>query len=78
MEQDLTSSGVEVLGEITHTMERSDLDQFESKLNDDGRRVYRVRYDREVWLGQREGTIKFRVVRGRKELGSATIAFPDD
>jgi hypothetical protein len=59
-------------------MDKSELLQFNSKLTDDGSMIYRVHYEREVLMGAKEGTLKTRVVHRGKELGSATIAFPDD
>jgi hypothetical protein len=69
---------VEVVGEITHVMAKSELSQFKSKVTEDGTKLYRGKYEREVWLGAREGTLKFRVVRNGKELGSTTISFSND
>jgi hypothetical protein len=74
----LTSAGVEVVGQITHTMDESELSLFESKVNENGHRYYHVKYDREIYLGAREGTLQFKVTRNGKELGSTTIEFAKD
>jgi hypothetical protein len=71
----LTDPGVEVVGEITHTMTEPELEQFEIKNTTQGLPRRMVKYDRQVLLGAREGTLKFKVTWKGKELGSTTVAY---
>lgn len=67
------------MGEITHSLRESELEQFSSRINEDGLKMYRALFKNEVWLGSREGTLKFKVTgMDGEELGSTTIEFAND
>lgn len=75
----MTILGVERVGEITHSLGESELEQFSSRINEDGLKMYRALFKNEVWLGSREGTLKFKVTgMDGEELGSTTIEFAND
>ncbi|KAF2131051.1 hsp70-like protein [Dothidotthia symphoricarpi CBS 119687] len=65
---------VEKVAVLKHTLQQSHLEAFESKISD-GYKCWKIEYTREVCLGSKEGTLKFRVVRDKEEWGSTEINF---
>jgi hypothetical protein len=66
---------VERTADLTHSITVSDLDKFKSKVCD-GEKCWRLKYDREIHMGTKQGTLLFRVITDEgKEWGGAEIEY---
>jgi hypothetical protein len=66
---------VEVAGELVTDLTGVDMEQFQSMLDDSGRKVYKFHYDVEVVPGDKQGHIAFRTKAGGKILGRTELRF---
>ncbi|KAH8730358.1 hypothetical protein GQ44DRAFT_768145 [Phaeosphaeriaceae sp. PMI808] len=69
-------SGLEVVGQISHTFTRSDLAKFKHEDRKEGR-YWVLRYNIEMYMGTKQGTLRFAVESDGKEWGSAEIEYDD-
>jgi hypothetical protein len=68
-------AGVENVGRIVANFGGLDFGQIESRTNDEGKKVYRVKLEVLIRLGARQGTLTFRTVAQGREVGDASIEF---
>lgn len=72
---EMTVPGVTKLGKILVDFEGVNLDDFESALNQDSVKVWRLRVEAIIKLGARQGTLTIRSMISGRECGEASIDF---
>ena len=70
----IDSPACEWIAELNHTIDLKQLSRFESKTLD-GVNSWMMKYDVEVHMGSKEGTLDFRVQSGGKVLGKSEIRY---
>lgn len=71
-----TAAGVEQVGEIVVDFGRCNLRNFESK-EVDGERIWRIKFNLEISLGNEDGLLRVRALVGGREIAEAKLNFND-
>jgi hypothetical protein len=66
---------VEKVGHIIANFGGLDVGKLESRIDDSGKKVYRVDVTVRIKLGARQGTLTFRTMAQDREVGDASIEF---
>lgn len=67
--------GVKIVGNIVIDFSEVDLDEFESKMDGKGERVWRLPVSVFIKLGDRQGTLTFRTVISGEQCGKTSMDF---
>jgi hypothetical protein len=69
-----TDPAAEPIAELKHTITRADLENFDTRIRK-GKKIYHVKYTREISMGTKQGTLLFKVLHDGKEWGSSEIEY---
>ncbi|CAM1511902.1 Fc.00g094150.m01.CDS01 [Cosmosporella sp. VM-42] len=71
--ESIESDRIEKVGEVSYTLDKLDMGNVESKVDNDGVKQYRVSFQLNIRLDDESGHLVFRVLHGEKEIGKAAI-----